>query len=247
MIESSQYLLSDQIWDTNFFKIKCGKLTLFSELLLVNWQKVVESINNYDFVTIDNRNSNSANAWFIGENIHAPIVDINIQFTKDVSAIIVNDYSQYITNNQQYDDQIISLSNFEHSRFITDPRLKMRGGNAVHANWVKNAFDRSDKYFVIMKIESSVSGFLLYSFSENDSICTIELISSAVKNKGIGQKMISIVQSHAAAKCCSSLVVGTQISNINAMNFYSKCGFKIARNSQIFHFWQEKYRNLSHI
>jgi dTDP-4-amino-4,6-dideoxy-D-galactose acyltransferase len=231
-------LINDLRWDTDFFGVKCGKIVLLSDYSADEWHEVEKESQSYDLVTIENRNSCSANAWHIGMYLPAALVDVNIQFEKRlISVYPASDSLDHVANNFAVDDQILGMSYFHESRFLADPELKKRGGSEVYINWVKNSFGKPDKYFACEYLGSQITGYALHSFDRFYGKCTIELIAVSDKNAGIGQKLFTYVENHAISKGYQKISVGTQIKNTAAINFYHKCGCKQTGCHQIYHYW----------
>ncbi len=239
-MENKKYEILDLDWDTNFFKINCGKVIINDSLEKEEFLKLLLEIDKYDFVSINNLNSNVNNSKIIGQYSKAFLIDLNIQFNKKVSK--VNDASKniLIKNDLPCAEEIFNLLEFKNSRFINDINLLNRNGNKVYYEWVKNSFNKNNKYFVISKNEKNkINGFILFSIMEK--ICTIELIAVLPNQKGtgIGTKLISNLERYLFInKKASEIFVGTQVNNIQAINFYNLNGFKYYSNNQVYHLWK---------
>jgi ribosomal protein S18 acetylase RimI-like enzyme len=130
------------------------------------------------------------------------------------------------------------LANFKHSKFTEDLELYKRNGDQVYHQWVLNSFENPDKYFAISKnYNNKINGFLLFSLINNS--IKVELISVDVKCKksGIGSNLLKAVECMALEKKIKKIIVGTQILNIEAINFYHKNGFKQVGSHQVYHYW----------
>lgn len=227
-------------WDTNFFGVTCAKLILNGNFNLNEWDAIEEELHNYEFVVIENRNSNIVNSQILGVKTTAFLADTNIQFEKKV-VLEPFEYSQFgieIYNNVPVEEEIIEIANFDFSRFKTDKRLSDLGGNKLYKEWVKNSFNKKDKFFAISRGQlGEIRGFVLFSYSNMK--CTVELI--AVSNnhvsQGIGSMLFKAVEASSVQKGVEIIRVGTQASNRNAINFYHKAGCKQVECHQIYHYW----------
>ena len=227
-------------WDSDFFGVKCAKLVLHRSLTTNEWKKLKIPFSDYSFIVIENRNANPVNSQLIVKNTSSFLADINIQFEKKL--VETHEMPQNVTNFQSMkkEEKIIELAEFSHSRFISDPEFAKRGGKHVYQQWVMNAFEKPDKYYLLSKNEQGiVDGFLLYSFFSKD--CVIELISVAkdVGKKGIGTSLFRGLEYIALQKGCKKIKVGTQMRNLNAINFYHKVGCKQIECHEIYHFWKK--------
>jgi ribosomal protein S18 acetylase RimI-like enzyme len=244
MAERLPYSLKKLDWDTEFFGIPCAKAVLTAPLADDDWSALLQRASPYTFVSIENRNSEPSNARRIGMESRAFLADINVQFEKKLKSEKVSE-SEPIPTVQIYeamerDDRILDMSGFEHSKFITDPELRRRGGDRVYREWLGNAFGKPDKFFAVARDRNGeTAGYILYSYS--DKTCTIELISvsGVIRKAGVGSAMFRAVEQEAFKRGCDTLHVGTQLRNTSAVNFYHKCGCKQTGCHSVYHLWTE--------
>jgi len=249
MAEIPPYTLRTLDWDTEFFGVSCAKAVLAEPLPDEAWVELLRGMSAYAFVSIDNRDSDPDNTRRIGTGTKAFLADVNVQFEKiltpdrvSLSRWIAPDSepvpSIRICEAMERDERILGMSVFAKSKFITDPELRKRGGENLHREWLSNSFGKPDKFFAVARDESGAAiGYLLHSYS--DRICTIELISvdGTVRHAGVGSKLYRAVEREAFRRGCDTIHVGTQIRNIEAVNFYYKSGFKLVGCHSIFHLW----------
>lgn len=226
-------------WDTNFFGVTCAKVTLHNRVSKKEWDKLSASFKDYQFVTIENRESEPENAQFIGTHLNAFLADVNVQFNKNISS--VNSISDKVEIYQGMDrnESLIGLANFTYSRFIEDTELLKRNGSILYQEWLINSFGKKEKNFIISKNDcDEIDGFLLYSYTQENK-CTIELIAvdSNMHNYGVGGRLVRALENDAYRKGVQYINVGTQIRNTPAINFYHKCGFRQIQCNQIYHLW----------
>ncbi|OLS41101.1 N-acetyltransferase [Bacillus sp. MRMR6] len=227
-------------WDTEFFGVKCAKAILHKPLTLDVWTELKLLFKEYQFISIENQNSDPINAQLIGKDTPAFLADINIQFVK----YLEEKDEQHLFNNitlhhsLKRNDKIVEMADFQFSKFTADIELANRGGERVYSQWLINSFDKPNKYFALSKDENEeINGFLLYSYS--DDACVIELIavSQRVPKSGVGTSLFNTVE-HSAIKNGSKIIkVGTQVRNLGAVNFYHKVGCRQVGCHQIYHLW----------
>ena len=70
-------------WDTKYFGLACAKAVLYKPLTIDCWNELKRSFRQYQFVCIENRNSEPINAQLIGRDTSAFLADVNIQFLKE--------------------------------------------------------------------------------------------------------------------------------------------------------------------
>ena len=235
-----KYVVSPLEWDTDYFQKKSAKVVLNEKLSNQEFAGMVKQLKCFEFVTITNVNNDYYNNFLIGQLSTSFLVDINMQFQQPVD--IQAESPQYrIDNNFKPTKDIVEIASnaFNYSRFYNDPYLNRDAAKNIYANWVKNSFKKSNKYFVVAE-EKELMGFLLFSIK--DDCATIELISlsSKAQGKGAGTKLVSALNNFAHKKGVTSIKVGTQVDNIQAVNFYLKKGFTYNQRNAVYHYWPRK-------
>jgi GNAT superfamily N-acetyltransferase len=230
-------------WDSNYFNVECAKSILHKPLTKEQWFVLKNKFTDYQFISIENKNSEPTNSQLICTETVAFLIDVNIQFNKKIEnyyEIAKGSETIEIIQKMKTDKRIIEMANFKVSKFTEDPYLFERGGNEVYKKWLINSFNKKDKYFAISRdINNDINGFLLYSYL--DKKCFVELITVSNKdtNIGIGSKLFNTVEYEAYKFGCNEIKVGTQVRNIEAINFYHKVGCKMAECHQIYHLWNK--------
>ncbi|RAV13815.1 GNAT family N-acetyltransferase [Paenibacillus contaminans] len=225
-------------WDTAFFGVTCAKAILHKPLTMEEWIELKAKFKEYQFVSIENRNSEPSNAQLIGKETSAFLADVNIQFIKKIEEVYNVPHKISIHCELEKNDQIMQMADFQFSKFTEDPELEKRGGAQVYRQWLLNSFDKPNKYYVLSKDESNnINGYLLHSYSDN--VCVIELIavSQSATKSGIGAKLFSALEHSAFQRGVKAIKVGTQLRNMGAINFYQKVGCKQAGCHQVYHLW----------
>ncbi|RHW32115.1 GNAT family N-acetyltransferase [Neobacillus notoginsengisoli] len=225
-------------WDTQFFGISSAKAVLKNTIVFHDWVNLKDRFNKYEFVSIENKNSEPNNAYYIGKDTSAFLVDVNIQFEKKIQGPFELPSNITIHQSLKKNEQILKMADFQYSKFTADPQLSERGGEKVYYHWLLNSFEKSDKYFAIYRGENDkLNGFVLYSFSNN--LCVIELIavSTETAKSGIGTELFKAVEYSTAENGIQLIKVGTQLRNLAALNFYQKVGCKQVGCHQVYHLW----------
>jgi dTDP-4-amino-4,6-dideoxy-D-galactose acyltransferase len=225
-------------WDTSFFGVTSAKAILHRSLSLNEWAELKSRFKGYQFISIMNKNSEPINAQMIGKDTSALLVDVNIQFEKQVEKSLGFPKNINIHQALERNDKVVNMADFQYSKFIEDPELAKRGGDQVYRQWIINSFNNADKFYAISSDENcDVNGFLLHSYSSD--ACTIELIavSPTMKNKGTGTRLFKAVEYEANNRGLRKIKVGTQLRNMDAINFYHKVGCKQVGSHQVYHLW----------
>ncbi len=226
-------------WDTNYFGLNCAKAILLAQMTEDTWKELKNKFVEYDFISIENRDSNPVNSQLIVKDTKAFLIDINVQFYKNVES--PNEIPKRITieKNMKKNECVVSMAEFKYSKFLEDPELAKRGGENVYRHWVMNSFEKPEKYFVLSQDEEgNHNGFILFSYI--DKACRIELfaVDKSSIGKGIGKDMFCALENEAYKNGCKKINVGTQLRNIGAINFYRRLGCTLDGCHQIYHLWK---------
>ena len=227
-------------WDSDFFGVSCAKAILHKPLSANDFETLLELMKNYEFISLTNQNSDPRNAQLIGHQTSAFLADVNIQFIKKLAASAEMPDNISLYNSFDRNQQVIDLAEFQYSKFIEDPELAKRRGNEVYREWVMNSFNKPDKYFAISRDDhDQINGFALYSFSNTNCILELISVSQNVKRSGIATRLFGAVEYDAIRHGINVIKVGTQIRNIEAINFYHKVGCKQSGCHQVYHLWNQ--------
>lgn len=226
-------------WDTDFFGVTSAKVILKKPLTLTEWRELKDRFQLYEFISIENRDSEPVNANIIGQDTAAFLADVNIQFTKKLKGPS-NEMQKNITIHQGLKrvNQVLDIVDFQFSKFTADAQFALRGGDQVYHQWIINSFEKQNKYFLLSNDDNGdINGFLLHSYT--DSACVIELlsVSQALTNGGVGTSLFKAVEYAAYQHGFNEIRVGTQLRNIGAINFYHKVGCKQVGCHQVYHLW----------
>jgi dTDP-4-amino-4,6-dideoxy-D-galactose acyltransferase len=225
-------------WDSDYFGLTCGKAVLDGPLSPAEWSELSSHFTQYQFLSLFNANSDPTNAQHIGRKTSAFLADVNIQFSKKLISNVALPTNITIHQALAYNEHILEIAEFRYSRFIEDPQFASRGGERIYCEWLKNAFSKPDKHFALYQTSpNEIQGFVL--FANEDHVCTIELIAvdKYCARAGIGTDLFKAVEHVAFASGNQAIQVGTQIRNVEAVNFYHKVGCKQIVCNQVYHLW----------
>lgn len=230
-------------WDTDYFGIKCGKISIRTNEFDV--KSLVSKCNEFDFVSIQNiGNSTEINrkiACFKG----AFLADINIQFEKKISIKQEDEKSIVIiaaedVKTEKINKIDIEENDFKYSKFVCDPFFKKKKGYLVYKEWLRNACGKKNKYFVFFKDDKGcIVAYILFSAMEKTGTIELVKVDKEYQGKNIAKKMISAIEMYLYQQDFSVLKVGTQLNNIPAINLYHSVGFKEISRTSVYHFWKK--------
>ncbi len=228
----------DLKWDTDFFGVTSAKAILHQPLTINAWCELKNRFKDFQFISIENQNSEPINAQRIGKETNAFMADVNIQFEKKLSDPFVMPQNISVQSALEKNDQVLALAEFHFSKFTEDLDLAKRGGAQVYHQWIKNSFEKPHKYYALSTDENQdINGFLLHSYSED--ACVIELIAvrQTSAKSGVGTKLFKAVEYVAHERGVTKIKVGTQVRNMGAINFYQNVGCRQIGCNQVYHLW----------
>ncbi|EOU1740931.1 GNAT family N-acetyltransferase [Clostridium perfringens] len=243
-VDLDNLVLRDLQWDTEYFGVKCGRIDLIKNINEKDSEYISKFLNSKDFVILTNSKKLPHNSEYIGKNLKTFITDINVQLKKKQIKVYddFDDSNIEISNNINFENEIVELAKnaFENSRFLNDSNITKEKAEGVYANWVSNSFKKESKYFITYKLEEKIIGFILFSINElNELVIELICVSNKFKGKGIGTVLMKKLDMFALENKSKLIKVGTQIENINALNFYTSCGYKIDDIKYIYHWWNK--------
>ncbi|MEQ8235509.1 MAG: GNAT family N-acetyltransferase [Syntrophomonadaceae bacterium] len=232
------YTLNPMQWDTDFFGLSCAKAVLARPLSKEDWSELKSRLDKFQLVYLENQNSLPVNARLIGLETSAYLVDVNVQFSKQLLGTNAQTDNIQIMNPMPYEERLLDLVEYKWSRFTDDPGLSSRGGDQVYRQWLINAFNKEDKHCALsLDQNGKIIGYLLHSYA--GSACRIELIASSPDRagRGVGTSLVKAVAQAAYQRGMEAIQVGTQLRNLVAINFYHRLGFMQVGSHQIYHLW----------
>lgn len=228
-------------WDTEFFGIKCGKVIMDES----NCCMSCFDSSDYDFISIQNIGNCSTVNREIAIHTKAYLVDVNIQFEKEISPNkeLQDSYKFSFVNSKEIEKKTLSQltvekDDYKFSKFVSDEEMNKRKGYQVYREWLKNACLEENKYFELFIQNDCVGGYILFNINDNTSTIELIKINEEFRGKHIGTHMIQALEEFLSTKDVKHLRVGTQLNNIPAMNLYHFLGFKEKSRTSVFHLWR---------
>lgn len=229
-------------WDTEFFGITSGRVTIEEGVTLSELEELFKLLDEFEFTTVVNKgNQAQVNQW-LGEKTDSFLVDVNVQFSKEVGAEQRDNSHIVVSSQRKPDEMLLDLArqSFVHSRFFNDPYLDKEKAKAIYSQWVLSAFNQENKYFIEYRIQEECLGFLLFSI--NRDTCVIELIAARPNrtHQGVGTALLQGLDHYLSQKTeVKTINVGTQVNNLPAIRFYTKNGFILQGGASIYHHWKK--------
>ena len=172
------------------------------------------------------------------QSMNFQVIDTNLQFKRpplplDKSAI----KARFATHDDIVEVQMIAREEFVHNRFQRDPGIDNDTASHIKEEWAANFFTgKRGKWMVVIEDDQGIGGFLLLLHDEVQSNLIIDLIgvASRCRNKGFAHSMVAFALNECLGKTVA-IKVGTQISNLPSILFYTKLGFKLNSAAYVLH------------
>lgn len=239
------YTVKKLKWDSEYFGVLSCRVDLNEELEQKNFMTMMQEVKDYHFVSLNNHGNQAYNNYLIGKNTNAFLVDTNIQFIKRIKdkqeTIDSLKLNFFVNNRQQRNEDILTISKeaFTISKFTNDPFLKERKGELVYYYWAKNAFKREDRYFLKAQFNEKTYGFILFRMEEESAVIELIAVDKQQMGKHVGKNMLKYLESYLKRSDIRALKVGTQLDNVDAINFYHSCNFKEKEKTTVYHWWNK--------
>ncbi|TAN41538.1 MAG: GNAT family N-acetyltransferase [Nitrospirae bacterium] len=113
---------------------------------------------------------------------------------------------------------------FRTGRFYNDPFFTKKEAGLLYQTWVRNSLgDRGLKTFIVDK-----GGFITCrQVSKSKGEIQLIGVTPLAQGKGVGRSLVYHSMSWFRKNGVEAVDVRTQVNNLQAMNFYSKAGFRI--------------------
>jgi len=166
------------------------------------------------------------------------LIDTNVTFEKSLDISKENAMGQLVIRKSSPSDMesvnSIASKCFKFTRFHLDPRTQVFA-NKIKQKWVENFYHgkRGDHMLVALK-DNKIVGFNQILLKHNGAIIDLIGVDENFQKQGVGNQLIG--QLNTLIPDVSSIVVGTQISNIPSLRFYEKNDFKIIKSQYVFHY-----------
>jgi len=226
-------------WDSAFFGFPVGSLLVddkiktakLNELLI----KAKEQFKLLYLVT-----SEREQVKLTGFTKYTSYIDERFIFEKEVDCELKKLDNSVIEITKEEEPTSLYKLAFEsgtYSRFKMDGRFTKDQFEKLYRKMVENTIqkDYEDKIFV--KKDKKIEGFVTVKKVKNQLHIGLIGVDPEFQGTGVGSMLMSRVEIYAAEIEAKRISVLTQKLNENAIRFYKKYGFQVARHECIFHLW----------
>lgn len=219
-------------WDSAFFNLNVGELTLDSFSTRID-------VSGFDLLYVLSKEATTGNI----PSFTKTFSEEKVKFSKELqqleapsSAICSIFYCSYTIE----DLYKLAYESGKQSRFLLDKKFTEAKFKELYRLWIDNSLNKKFADDVLVYRENNtVLGMVTYKQIEEKATVGLIAVGPEVQGKGIGSKLICALESVLVEKKCKELIIPTQMTNIQACNFYTKQGYKIIEQTTITHFWKD--------
>ena len=229
-------------WDSDFLGFSVGRLTA------IGWsgpatEMALAAVRNAGcrlvYLIFDPADELAAAA---ARHAGATLADRKITFARPLApAKNLAPPSQSIVVVSEYTPQLESLAwqSGEYSRFRLDRRFGPLVFQKLYSQWLCNSLTGGIARQVLAWHDAAGTERGLLTLGEKNGRADIGLLAvdEAVRGQHVGQQLVAAAGAQASAWGYSELQVVTQGDNEPACRFYAKCGFTLAHEEHIYHWW----------
>ncbi len=124
------------------------------------------------------------------------------------------------------------------SRFGTDPKIPKKIFHRLYHAWIKNSVTgaAADRVLVV-RDKNKIIGMVTLSSKNGRGDIRLIAVDSKCRGKKLGTKLAYAALKYFIKKGYAKAQVVTQKANLPACHLYKKCGFRLEKIDNFYHFW----------
>ena len=236
-------------WDSNFFKIKVGKIHLYNEQSL-NFELLEKSflLDRYDLLYV--QTSTPFLQLPLSDLYDVELMDVQISMSKEIRNNIYKpekfEFKNGMTNHEIEQCYSIVDETAKVSRFFKEPLIGPSKTKLLYREWVYNSlYSGFADGILIKKVDSIIVGLHIIRTDPTLGIghCSLICVSDRVQNKGYGTTLWLDAENYwASLRNVKKCIVPFSLKNLQSFNFHLKIGFnRIEKINYIYHVRKKIY------
>jgi dTDP-4-amino-4,6-dideoxy-D-galactose acyltransferase len=222
-------------WDSNFFEIKVGEITLINKNLHLLNNLCIE---DYDLVYLFNKSDHSIQQFVsiapIDTKVNYEIKIQSIKLSKINNVECLSEFNQIELENLFS----LTLASGKYSRFNVDSNFPENSFNKLYNQWFVNSLHNIDKKILIVRENNTIVGILILNLKNSTSVIEILAVDKNATRKGFASALAQEAIHISMQQNKRSVIVSTQKNNVTANLFYTSIGFKKTEEIEIYHLWK---------
>lgn len=227
-------------WDSNFFNMEIGQLTLTKP-------EELESLILYTEFDLVYVNSSFSVGEFDKISYRGTKVDYEKELESNAIEIyettnIINVDSDYFSKFKTELKELAYLSGHQ-SRFYLDPHFKKADFRKLYDKWLENALNKThDNVFLVYHDELLNKPIALLTGKINNIDLNTRVglfaVHESQQGKGLGKMMLNAFEQLGKTSNSINITIPTQTENLGACRFYEASGYQALPTQFIYHLWK---------
>ena len=217
-------MIEEAVWDSEFFKRKIGRLTSVPAGNALRKCLQQAAANGYAYLTCRIVLENISEIQRL-EKHGFYVTDIGAVWERKPAISSPEQASGVRLASLKDSSSLEALCEglFREGRFFNDPFFTHQEAERLYLQWVINSLrDRTSRIFFV-----EGSGFVVCHRIKNRGDIGLIGVTPARQGKGIGRSLVRRALTWFQEEKLDNVTVRTQATNISAMNFYLRMGFRI--------------------
>lgn len=221
-------------WDSDFFELNVGQLLTEEE----NYD--LDAHPEFDLIYVKSRHPLQVKSELFEQSFG----EEKLFFAKKPEKREPEENSgpAFYDDQKLQEDQLVALGlqSGEFSRYKLDPRIKESYFKKLYELWVLNSLNKTFATEVIIyTVEGRAAGFFSFKVDQNIIKAGLSAVDAGYRGKGIGKKMLLLLENYAMKHDVAEIIIPTQAANTGACAFYTKLGYTVQKKEFICHYWKK--------
>ena len=218
-------------WDSNFFNLKVGELKY-------DGNSNENDFQNFDLIyLISNEDVELDVPGFENTFSETKVTFIKSLENTSKSKQPIFTLDEIEVNKEQL--YVLAYESGKNSRFLLDAKFTKQQFKKLYQTWVDNSINKKFADGILIFFEDNkLKGFATYKINSATAFVGLIAVGPDFQGKGIGAKLLVYLENLLFEQGLKQLTIPTQLSNIQACNFYIKLGYSIKNKIAIKHYWK---------
>jgi len=202
---------------------------VLSELKKLNVQLVYWASDSLD------KNSQKA-----AQELNGSLCSEQVTYLIDLSKAepFTSDAKEYTATIVTPELETLALAAGKYSRFVCDPKFPHAFFVKLYQNWIVNSVNKTiARKVLVVEWQQKIVGMITLGEKNKRGDIGLVGIAEGFRGQGFGQQLVRAAQQDFIAQGYGFAQVVTQHANVPACKLYEKCGFRVEKIENYYHFW----------
>ncbi|MEM9981421.1 MAG: GNAT family N-acetyltransferase [Bacteroidota bacterium] len=229
--------IEECVWDSDFFGYKVGKAFLLEESSLPT---LLQSASTAAYRLIYLYTTPQTQLQSLTPATSLVRVARQIQYVYALQTLADTPSTHpsiqlYTTKEANQALIALSLSSGRYSRFKQDVNFQQGTFERLYSHWIEQAV-QTQTVFVDKQAEE-IKGMLTLKLTRDQATIDLLAVHQTARKQGVATQLISKVFQETYRQGYGQIHVTTQAANVAACRLYEKVGFRVAKETAIYHLW----------